>query len=82
MLNFSVVNPLISFWQTKRLHVGVNMTKLHPLPLPRMVNNAHLVTQKNHILNSSLIGPMSFLAGIMTSYGCGNDQTTSFDICM
>ena len=42
--NFGLVGPLISFWQLKQLSVGVANNKLHTLPHPHVVNNAHLVT--------------------------------------
>ena len=54
--NFSLIIPSISFWQPKQLLVGVAMTKLHLLPPPHVVNNAHQVTWSPYV-KFLLIGP-------------------------
>ena len=46
--NFRLICPLIGFWYPNKLTVGVAMTKLHLLPNPHVVINAHPVTWRSH----------------------------------
>ena len=80
LLFFSaLVGPLMSFWQPKLLPVGVVNTKLHTLPYPHVVNNAHPVTWTPYVQFQPYWSINEFLAGLMLSYRCGNDQTTPTD---
>ena len=77
--NFALVGPLISFWQPKQLSQDVANIKSHTLPHAHVVCNAHPVTWTPYAKFQPYWSINEFLVGIMTSYGCGNDQTTPID---
>ena len=77
--NFTLVGTLIIFWQPKLLSQGVANIKPHTLPHSHVVCNAHPVTWTPYAKFQPYKSIYEFLVGIMTSYGCGNDQTTPID---
>ena len=50
MLNFNMIGPLISFWQSKQLPIDVAI-----IPYPQVVHNRNPVTS-DRVPNFSLIG--------------------------
>ena len=61
--------------------MGVANTKLHMLSHPHVVNG-HPVTRTPYAKFKTDWSINEFLAGIMMSYGCGNDQFTPIDTHM
>ena len=77
--NFDLVVPAISFWQSKQLPMDVANAEQHVLPHTHVYNNAHPVTWSPYAKFQPDWSINKCAAGIMTSYGCGNDQTIPID---